>query len=312
MEVTENRWAAMLREVEKSHQAIRKHAESMVEEAIAIGEIMITIKADCEHGEFMKLIAEHTTVQQRQANRYMQAARHADKLMPNEQIQIGRPDHFTSLTNFLQFASDVELEQQIANDIDQSMADAEAGVTSINEGFSKSERAEYEDLKAHQEAIDKLMRDHEEEMAATKARVRQSSKERQNDPEYQKARDKAKWNWKQMAKQYTPDDRFMGLLSTPTFGCLDEYKTGFTFTDDELYEAFKAALIFGWAQRETKQSSQLLWSQSFEEHRNMLDKIRTWNEKIGMCLQRLDDEGFEIKEPTQLEVVSNTEGKKSA
>jgi hypothetical protein len=100
MELISTKTKNQLAMVEKLNDEVKGHAQAMVLAAIEMGRLLTDIKADCKRGEFMKLVQEHTTVGQRQANKYMRAYEHRD------QLPSGTEDQLLSLTAFMDLIAD--------------------------------------------------------------------------------------------------------------------------------------------------------------------------------------------------------------
>lgn len=72
-------------EINRLHSEATASARNAVEKAVECGQMLISLKASCKHGEFTKLITEQTSVSPRTARRYMWAAESKDALLQNGQ-----------------------------------------------------------------------------------------------------------------------------------------------------------------------------------------------------------------------------------
>lgn len=62
-------------EITEAHALATKYADQAIEHAKRAGQLLLEVKAQLPHGEFLPWLAENVSVSERQAQRYMRAAR---------------------------------------------------------------------------------------------------------------------------------------------------------------------------------------------------------------------------------------------
>lgn len=82
--------------INSEHTLAMQHAESAVEHARRVGQLLIEAKSALQHGEFQPWLASHVAFSTRQAQRYMSAAQ--GKPLPVRKIALPKNDTVSRLT----------------------------------------------------------------------------------------------------------------------------------------------------------------------------------------------------------------------